>query len=245
MRKIAISLSKGGVGKTTTAVNLSAGLSNKGYKILLIDTDTQNQSSSNLGIKSEIGLAELIEGKANPPDALIEARRGLFLLSGGRKLGEIKRLIARKDYRPEMTLSEALRPYDNKFGFVILDTAPGWDSLTVNVLFYANEILSPISLEVLTIMGFADFLKSLEPIQKYAEVDINYMLPTFLDHRVKKSEEILDQLKQYYQDKLCMPIRYNVRLSESPRYGQTIFEYSPKSTGAKDYNLLTERVLNV
>ncbi|MBA7693923.1 Chromosome-partitioning ATPase Soj [subsurface metagenome] len=210
----------------------------------MIDTDTQGQTSSNLGINPELGLAELIKNEVTLEKALITARRGLFLLAGGRKLAEIKNLISRKDIRPEMTLSEALEPYNNKFDFAILDTSPGWDSLSVNVLFYAQEILSPISLEILTIIGFSDFLKSLEPIKKYAEVDINFMLPTFLDGRVKKSDEILQQLRGYYQDKLCSPIRYNVRLSESPGYGQTIFEYSPKSTGAEDYNLLVERVLN-
>lgn len=244
MRKIAVALSKGGVGKTTTAVNLSAGLANRGHKVLLIDCDTQGQTSANLGINPQAGLAEVIENKVPPEKALITARDRLYLLAGGRRLAEIKNLIARKDIRPEMTLSEALEPYDNMFDFCVLDTSPGWDALSVNVLFYAQEILSPISLEVLTILGFSEFIRSLEPIKKYASVDINYMLPTFLDGRVKKSDEILQQLREYYRDKLCSPIRYNVRLSEAPGHGQTIFEYSPKSTGSTDYNLLTERVLN-
>lgn len=244
MRKIAVSLSKGGVGKTTSAVNLSAGLANRGYKTLLVDCDTQGQAAYYLGLKPDIGLAELIEDKVKPDNALIEAREGFYLLAGGRKLAEIKNLIARKDIRPEMTLTEALEPYNDKFDFVILDTSPGWDVITVNVLFYATEILSPISLEVLTIIGFSDFLKSLESIQKYSSADINFMLPTFFDRRISQPGEVLQQLNEYYKDKLCSPIRYNIRLSEAPGHGQTIFEYSPRSTGAEDYNILTERVLN-
>ena len=109
MRKIAVSLSKGGVGKTTTAVNLSAGLARSGYKVLLIDTDTQGQSSRALGVRPGAGLAELISGEVKPEEAVLEARPDLFLLSGGRSLAGLKRLIDRKDYGSEMTLSELIR----------------------------------------------------------------------------------------------------------------------------------------
>lgn len=244
MRKIVISQGKGGTAKTTTSVNLSACLSNRDYRVLLIDTDTSNQASYCLGIKPDRGLAELIENKIDHSQALIEARRGLFILPGGRKLGEIKNFIAKKEFRPELTLSEALEPYEGQFDFIVLDTSPGWDVLTVNTLFYATEILCPISLEVLTIMGFAEFIKSIEPIKKYADIDIKYLLPTFLDKRTKRSGEILQQLQDLYRDRLCDPIRISVRLSECPGHGMTIFEYSPRSTGAIDYNALTERVLN-
>lgn len=243
MRKIAISLSKGGVGKSTTAVNLSAGLAEKGFKVLLIDTDTQGQCSPFLGVKPEKGLAEVIEGTVQASEAIVEARKNLFLLAGGRKLAEIKNLIAKKDFRPEETLTEALGDFKS-FDFVLLDSSPGWDALTVNVLCYAQEVLCPVSLEVLTLMGFADFIKSIEPIQKYKGVEIRYILPTFYDKRVKKSEEILGQLQGHYQDRLCQPVRYNVRLSEAPGFGQTIFEYAPSSSGAADYRTLTTRVLN-
>ncbi len=244
MRKIAVSLSKGGVGKTTTAVNLSAGLARAGLKVLLIDTDTQGQVSKALGARPAAGLAELVTGEAKPEEALIQAREGLFLLAGGKSLAGLKRAIDRRDYGGERTLSEALEPLDSQFDFIILDTSPGWDCLTVNVLFYTEEILAPVSMEVMTLTGLLDFQKSIEAIQKYKQdLKLKYILPTFLDKRVKKSEEILQQLKTHYKSLVCNPVRYSVRLSEAPGFGQTIFEYASVSSGAEDYQSLVERII--
>ena len=244
MRRIAISLSKGGVGKTTTAVNIAAGLARAGYSVLLIDTDTQGQAGRALGLQPEIGLAELISGDTSPEEAIQEARERLALLAGGRSLAGLKRLIDRKDFRGEKALADGLEQLDSHYDYILLDTAPGWDSLTVNVLFYADEILAPVSMEVLTLTGLLYFQKSIEAIQEYRpELELRYVVPTFYDRRVKKSEEILAQLQTAYPEQLCSPIRYSVRLSEAPGYGQTIYEYAPGTTGAEDYQTLVERIV--
>ena len=114
----------------------------------------------------------------------------------------------------------------------------------VNALFYATEVLIPVSLEIMALQGLIEFRQSVAPIQRYHQaLTIRYILPTFMDRRVKKSEEILGQLNAHFGDKVCAPIRYNVRLSEAPGYGQTIYEYAPRSPGAQDYEALTERVV--
>jgi len=137
MRKIAIALSKGGTGKTSTAVNLAAGLAAQGQRVLLIDTDTQGQAALALGVAPEVGLAELMAGEISAPEALCVARERLWLLAGGPGLSGIQRLIARQDFGGERLLAQALAPYAGRYDFVLLDTAPGWDSLLINVLFYA------------------------------------------------------------------------------------------------------------
>ena len=244
MRKIAIALSKGGVGKTTTAVNLAAGLARAGRKVLLIDLDTQGQAGRALGVSEPTGLAAVIDGQLQPDQAIVEARDSLWLMPGGRELAGIKRTIARRDYGGELTLAEALEPLDGSYDYAILDTAPSWDVLNVNALFYADEVMAPVSLEVLSLQGLVEFQRSMEAIQQYKKaLHLSYVLPTFYDRRVKKSDEILAQLQAYYGESLCQPIRYNVKLSEAPGYGQTIWEHAPGSAGAKDYEALARRIL--
>ena len=168
---------------------------------------------------------------------------GSGLLAGSKSLAGLKRLIARRDYGAERTLAEALEPLDGRYDYVIVDTAPGWDVLTVNVLFYVDEVLAPVSLEVMTLQGLLEFAQSLASIQQYQQrLALRYVLPTFMDRRVRKSEEIMGQLATHYPTQLCQPIRYNVRLSEAPGYRQHIFEYAPNSPGAEDYRILTERI---
>jgi chromosome partitioning protein len=245
MKKIAIALSKGGVGKTTTAVNLAAGLARAGKEVLLLDVDTQGQVGRALGCNPEIGLAEFAGGEVPFEQACRPARDHLWLMGGGRTLAGLKRLITRKDFGGEQTLVEALQGVDERFDYVLVDTAPGWDALTINVLFYADAVLAPVSLEVMTLQGLMEFSRSMATIQKYHEgLQLQYILPTFFDRRVKKSDEILGQLTGHFGERVCQPVRYNVRLSEAPGYGQSIYEYAPHSTGAEDYQKLTERILS-
>lgn len=244
MRKIAVSLSKGGVAKSSTSVSLAHGLALQKKKVLIIDTDDQGQDAFLLGVKPPHGLAEVLNEDMSPVDAIFEARPGLSILAGGKSLSGVKRSIGRKDFGAEQTLSEVLRPIEGLYDFVIIDTSPSWDALTINSLFYAQEVLTPVSLEVLTINSLAEFVKSLEAVKRFnKQLSHRYVLPTFLDGRVKKSAEILEQLKKHFPDQLCDPIKYNVRISESAGFGQTIFEYAPKSPGAKDYAKLIKRIL--
>ena len=244
MRKIVVSLSKGGVAKSSTAVALSHGLSIQNKKVLLIDTDDQGQDAFLLGVKPPFGLADLLNEDKTAHDALFEARPGLWMLAGGKSLSGVKRSIGRKDFGAEQSLSEALKPLEGQFDFVIIDTSPSWDTLTINSLFYAREFLTPVSLEVLTINSLAEFVRSLESVKCFnKQLSHSYVLPTFLDGRVKKSAEILGQLKKHFPQQLCDPIKYNVRISESAGFGQTIFEYAASSQGAKDYMKLIKRIL--
>ncbi|MCP4119553.1 MAG: AAA family ATPase [Desulfobacteraceae bacterium] len=242
-RKICVTLSKGGVGKTTTSVNLSAGLALAGYKVLLVDTDTQGQSGYILGKKPEAGLTELLTGELSPDETIIQARKNLWLLGGGKSLAGVKRIIDRKSFGAEYTLSESLKPLDTKFDFIIIDTSPGWDQLTVNVLFYSTEILIPVALEAMPLHGLSEFMKSLASIQKYRqEVSLKYVVPTFMDTRIRNPQLIFARLKKLYREQICKPIRYNENFSEAPSFGKTIFEFAPGCSGAVDYRELVRRV---
>ncbi len=243
-RRISVAISKGGVGKTTTAINLAAGLACNGNKTLLIDTDTQGQDGFHLGVNPKKGLADLIVGDASADDALFQARTNLWLLAGGRTLAGMKRFIDKQDFAGEYTLKNGLQSLEDRFSFIVIDTAPGWDSLTINVLFYADEIVIPVSLEVLAMHGLTEFNKSIEAIRAYRQaVEIKYIVPTFFDLRMQKSKAVLDRLKSLYGEKVLPPIRYNVTLSQAPALGKTIYEYAPGSSGAKDYRQLVAGLL--
>jgi chromosome partitioning protein len=243
IRKICVTLSKGGVGKTTTSVNLSAGLALAGYKVLLVDTDTQGQSSYILGTKPRAGLTELLTQELAPEECIVRARKNLWILAGGKSLAGVKRIIDRKSFGSEWTLAEAMKDLDSRYDFVIIDTAPGWDHLIVNVLFYATEVLVPVALEVMPLQGLSEFMKSLGSIQKYRkEIVLKYIVPTFMDTRVKGPEAIYAQLMKLYPEYMCTPIRYSESLSEAPSYGKSIFEFAPGSTASADYRELVKRV---
>jgi chromosome partitioning protein len=142
-----------------------------------------------------------------------------------------------------MVLSEALQGLDG-YDFVLLDTAPSWDVLNVNCLFYAEELVIPVSMEVLALQGIGDFLNGVRQVQRYREeLKIIGIIPTFYDARVRKSAEILEQLQRYFPGLVWSVVRYNVRLSEAPGYGQHIFEYDKRSNGAIDYARLAERLV--
>jgi len=244
-RTIGVCLSKGGVGKTTTAVNLAAGLALAGNKVLLVDTDTQGQAGFMLGVTPKATLTELVTGELSADEVLTKARNNLWLLAGGRSLAGIKRLIDRKDFGGEMTLRESLRSLDGQYDYVIVDTSPGWDPLTVNVLFYVSELLAPVALEAMSLQGLSDFITNVAAIRKYRkELNLRYILPTFHDKRIKQTTAILNRIEGIYGSRLCTPIRYNVRLAEAPEHGKTIYEFAPGSNGAQDYRDLIRKVTN-
>jgi chromosome partitioning protein len=244
LRKIAVAQGKGGTAKTTTAVNLAAGLALAGHSTLIIDLDTQGQVAPLLGVHPPAGIAELVLGEQDPGQIIVEARDQLFVLAGGASLAGVKRMIARQDYGGEHTLAKALAVLEGKYHFVVLDTAPSWDTLNVATFFYATEILVPVSLETMALQGLVQFIEKIKDIQVYRpELQLRAILPTFFDRRVRQSEEILAQLKTYYGALLYPPIRYNIRLSEAPSYKQTIYEFAPQSAGAEDYRRLVERII--
>jgi len=150
--------------------------------------------------------------------------------------------MARENISPEKVLHNALKQYENKYEFVLLVTGPGFTEMSINVLFYADELLIPVSMEYLAIDGLLSFLEEIDIIQRHKDVNIKYVVPTFLDGRVKKTAEIMEQLRERFGDRLTVPIRYSTKLSEAPVWSKTIFEYASRSTVAVDYAKLVKAI---
>jgi len=244
MRRIVVSLLKGGVAKSETAVSLAHGLARQGCRVLLVDTDVQAQCNDMLGVEPEQGLAEVIAGWAEPMEALVEARENLWLLAGGVPLAGVKMEIARREMAPEAVLDETLAEYEGHFDVMVMDTAPGWDTLLVNALYCSREVISPVSMEPVALKGLRRFEERLAVIQKYnPALELKWIVPTFVDGRVRKTAHIMEQLQAEFGPRLTDPIRYSVKLSEAPEHGKTIFEHDPRGAGSKGYQALVERVL--
>ncbi len=252
MRKIAIAMAKGGVGKTTTAVNLAHGLASRGYRVLLVDCDIQGQVSKFLGVAPDYGLYEFITerdkngGYISRNDAIYPSRENLWLLAGGMRLVELKNWLGEQPRESRQTILGArLVPKKGSLDYLIFDCAPGWDVLSVNILMAATEVLCPVALQGPSLDGLKTFFQYLQSAQKLnQDLRLKYVLPTMFDRRTRQSHEILQQLQKYFSRQLCPPIHYNVRLSEAPVHGQTIFEYKQRATGARDYSKLARRIIN-
>lgn len=250
MRKIAVAMAKGGVGKTTTAVNLAFGLARQHQRVLLVDGDTQGQAAKFLGVKPTFGLYEFVTGedgkgrRVHKKDALYPCRDNLWLLSGGIKLVELKNWLGEqpRDIR-QSAIAKVMIPKDGALDYIIFDSAPGWDVLSVNILMAVNEVLCPVALQGPAMEGLKTFFSYLMSAQRQnADLQLKYILPTMFDQRTRHSSDMLNQLQRLFRKQICAPIRYNVRLSEAPVRGKTIFEYRASASSAEDYDQLIRRV---
>jgi chromosome partitioning protein len=242
MRKIAIVGFKGGIGKTTTCVNLGAALALRGHKVLLIDTDTQANVAVSLGINGhKKTLSDVLTRKAQAEDCIVPARKNLDLLPSDINLFKAQQRMVLEMAREEIfeELFTGLTGYD----YQILDCAPSVTLLTVNALAYVDEVFIPVSMEMLALASveqFIDYLKNIHSVLgKGAEIRL--IIPTMYDPRRKVSEQVLSLLKKL-GPRVTEPIWVDTKLSEAPGTGKTIFEYASRSRGAIDYARLTETV---
>jgi len=252
MRIIAVAMAKGGVGKTTTAVNLAHGLALAGKRVLLVDCDTQAQTTTFLGISPPHGLYEFITGHDGngrtilKKEAIHSARNNLWVLAGGIKLVELKNWLGEQPREQRHAiLHQSLTPKNNGLDYLIFDCAPGWDVLSVNILMAAKEVLCPVALQGPALEGLKTFFGYLVSVQQLNKsLRLKYILPTMFDRRTRQSHDIYNRLRRLFRKQICDPIHHNVRLCEAPVVGQSIFEFADSASGAQDYRKLAERLID-
>jgi len=237
---IAISNLKGGIGKTTTVVNVGAGLALKGARVLLVDVDAQGNLAMALGVEPRRTLYDVLVDGASPEAVIITARPNLDLLPSDHTLLGAQPVIAqRADW--SRALEKALRPVISHYDFILIDSGGSLTPLNVNAFMAAKSVIAPTTIEHFSLKSI-DLLFQQVARVKGSSGAIKLIVPTMFDPRVKQSADLLDELRSRYGDLVGPPVRVNVRLSEAPRYGQTIYEFDPRSRGAIDYALLVERV---
>ncbi|HEU4325241.1 MAG TPA: AAA family ATPase [Roseiflexaceae bacterium] len=240
---IAISNLKGGIGKTTTVVNIGAGLALKGARVLLVDVDAQGNLSMALNVRPRRTVYEVLVDGAAAADCITAARPNLDLIAADHSLLGAQPIIAQ---RPDWSrvLERGLRPLFDQYDFILIDSGGSLTPLNVNALVCARAVIAPTAVEHFSLKGLEMLVDQIRRV-KGSAASLRMIVPTLFDPRVRQSAELLAELQSRYGALVAPPVRVNVRLSEAPRAGQTIYEYDPRSRGAMDYAQLVERLSEV
>jgi len=243
---LAIANQKGGVGKTTSAVNIAASIASKGKKVVLVDLDPQGNATSSLGIdKSSLqaGIFEVLEGEKHLSDVVLESKPGdLFVVPTNADLAQAEVNLVGRAQR-EFILRHALSQVEADL--VIIDCPPALGLLTVNALTAADGVLIPVQAEYFALEGLGQLMRTIQLVRKSVNPDLEVfgVLLTMFSKRMVLSEQVQQELKKHFGSRLFSAvIPRNIRLAEAPSHGRTIFDHDRWSKGARAYKAVASEV---
>lgn len=246
---LAIVNQKGGVGKTTTAINLSAALALEGLNCLLLDCDPQANTTGGLGVSRDeqrISMYDVLVGESPLTDAILQTEIDtLSLVPGSKNLIGANVELVQAERRSER-LREAIAPIRENYDFILMDCPPALDLLTLNALVAADRLLVPMQAEYFALEGISELVSTLERVRSAfnPSLSIEGVLLTMYDDRTNLAQQVTDNLKGFFGEKLFNTvIPRNVRLAEAPSHGKPVVLYDPRSRGAESYRALALEIL--
>lgn len=247
---VSVANQKGGVGKTTTTVNLSTILAKRGKKVLLIDTDPQGNATSGLGIEKESDLStyDLLITDVAAEDIIQETGiKNLYISPSNMNLAGAEVQLVSMMSR-EQRMKEKLDVIKDKFDFILIDCPPSLGLITLNAFTASDSVLIPVQCEYYALEGLGQLLNTVELVRKHLNKNlyVEGAILTMYDIRTNLANQVVREVKRFFQNKVYKTvIPRNVRLSEAPSYGMPITEYDPKSKGAKSYEKFTREFLKI
>lgn len=243
-RKMAIFNHKGGTGKTTSSVSIAAGLALRGYKVLLVDTDSQGNVGVSLGVKSEKTLYHSLVMGLRVQDVAVKVRENLDVLPSNETLAAAELYLAGRQNRDRI-LKDRLAAASQHYDVIILDCSPSLSLLNQNALVFAEGIIVPVACDFLSLVGVRQVIKTVKNVNAllHHPVQIHGVLPTFYDGRARICRDAWGTMKEHFGERCFQPIRQATRIKEAPAQGKTIFEHAPKSDAALDYQRVVERLI--
>jgi chromosome partitioning protein len=248
-RTVAIASQKGGVGKTTTAINLGACMAQESRKVLLIDIDPQSNASSGLGVNGNdlpSGVYEALIGSVSPPEAIIPTPlANMDLMPSAQRLSGAEIELVGVDGW-EVRLRGVIEALRSRYDYILIDGPPSLGLLTVNALVAADSVLIPLQCEYLALEGLTQLLSAIRRIQERLNpgLRIEGVLLTMFDARLNLSQQVANEARKFFADRVYRSvIPRNVRLSEAPSFGKPIVLYDPNSSGAESYRTLAKEVI--
>lgn len=244
-RRLAFFNHKGGTGKTTTSVSVAAGLASRGYKVLLVDTDSQGNVGVSLGVKTEKSLYHVLVMGIKPQQAAVNVRPNLDLIVANETLAAAELYLAGRQNR-DRVLRERLGVASADYDVVLVDCSPSLSLMNQNALVFADGILCPVACDFLSLVGVRQVIKTVKNVNTLLRhpVSIYGVLPTFYDSRARICRDAVDTLRQHFDDRCFSPIRAATKVKEAPAQGRTLFEYAPDSYAAHDYMRVVDRLID-